>query len=249
MAETKWYVTNPETGYIITVGGTTYEKLKLKLHLDQLTPFTKQMIQQQQELKQASPQWYVINPETKHHLKVGGELYEKLKLKHHLDQQTPFSKPVPVRKHVAPVAPQLLEQMREMKVQQRLLSQTLEQPNLQPAKLKHLKQVLQKAEQGRGRPVRGWGAESPSKGSQRHQLKEKCGNKCFLIPESEGFPICPKCLEGKCTCAIDCRGLTAAKARAHKFKYENLYEAIDRLHKEKCGSVGSAPKAKRQPPS
>ena len=177
---------------------------------------------------------YVTNPQTGRDIKVGGPTYEKLKHTINLNQLPRFVKGVPQQRHVMkPVSPQHKQQMAEMGTHQHQLKQTLEHTH-QPAKIQKLEKEIQRKEQGRGRATRGWSAEAPQKGLQRHQLKEKCGNKCFLIPDSEGFPICPKCYEGKCTCEIDCRGLTAAKMRAHQFKYENLYEAIEQLQKAKC---------------
>jgi len=73
----------------------------------------------------------------------------------------------------------------------------------------------------------------------------QCGAGCFLDPAHEKFPICPKCQlgDGKCSCAISCKGLTAAKIRAKQWGYESIAELADKLLKEKCqqGSVSSLP--------
>lgn len=81
----------------------------------------------------------------------------------------------------------------------------------------------------RGSQTRGWRVDAPKPGTQRHQLRRKCGDACFLIPGQEKFPICPRD-----RCELDCRGLAAAKVRAHQWGYEELYEPIERLQRAKC---------------
>jgi hypothetical protein len=82
---------------------------------------------------------------------------------------------------------------------------------------------------GGGSATRGWAQDAPRKGNERHRLKKEC----FLLPDTEGFPICPKCGD-VCNCQLDCRGLTAAKVRAHQYKHTELYERIDQLLETKC---------------
>lgn len=60
----------------------------------------------------------------------------------------------------------------------------------------------------------GWHALAPRKGSERNELKAKCGDACFLRPEDNGFPICAALDRTEAPCAIDCRGLAAAKSRS-----------------------------------
>ena len=89
---------------------------------------------------------------------------------------------------------------------------------------------------GRGGRTRGWRARSPKKGRDRHQLMRECGRKCFLDPDNEGFPICPKCQlgDGKCICAIDCGGVTSAKVRASQWGYPKIRAKADEILKRKC---------------
>ena len=82
--------------------------------------------------------------------------------------------------------------------------------------------------------TKGWSKDAPKKGTQRHILNEKCGSACFLLPKTEAFPICPRCDGDHCQCKIDCRGLTAAKIRAHQYKYVDLYDTIQRLEMTHC---------------
>ena len=85
-----------------------------------------------------------------------------------------------------------------------------------------------------GNRTKGWGEVAPKRGRARQELYDNCGDKCFLIPENKSFPICAGCDSGNCACELDCRGLSAAKIRAHQWKYANLYETIDRLGRDKC---------------
>lgn len=92
---------------------------------------------------------------------------------------------------------------------------------------------------GCGKPVvmnspRGWKQSAPTHGNERHILKQKCGDKCFLQPEKEGFPVCRRCTKDACECEIDCRGVISAKIRAHQYKHTQLYDQIERLDKEHC---------------
>ena len=81
----------------------------------------------------------------------------------------------------------------------------------QPYLQKSLKGMIETEKQyeGRGIKTRGWRALAPQKGHDRHQLMAECGNACFLRPDNEGFPICPKCQFGdeKCICALICKGI------------------------------------------
>ena len=62
----------------------------------------------------------------------------------------------------------------------------------------------------------GWSQKSPTRGDQRNLIKKKCGNKCFLRPKDNGFPICTS------NCAFDCSGLKAAKNRARQYNYTSI---------------------------
>lgn len=188
---------------------------------------------------------YVINPKTKRDIKVGGPTYLALKAQGELvETLKPFEKSFPKRSsrelrssrkdtvlprelsssrmceaHPQPLSEQKLEEMGAMEryspnlenfvpigIVQRSLEETLKrttQPHL-------VKKLSERKEEGRG-----WSADAPKKGRDRHLLREKCGDKCFLIPDREAFPICPRCNDSECNCHIDCRGLTAAKIRAH----------------------------------
>lgn len=83
------------------------------------------------------------------------------------------------------------------------------------------------AEKKRKAPAsKGWHDAAPKKGAERHEMRKKCGDTCFLVPDSEGFPICAA--HPKMTCEVDPRGLAAAKSRAHQFKHTELYDEIEK---------------------
>lgn len=85
-----------------------------------------------------------------------------------------------------------------------------------------------------GRPTgkaKGWASSSPRRGTERTQLKAKCGEECFLKPDVNGFPVCAALREGK-GCKVDCRGIIAAKLRAGEWKYEHVREVADKLAKK-----------------
>lgn len=123
----------------------------------------------------------------------------------------------------------------------------------QPALRKKLQRMIdeQRQYEGRGSATRGWSGTKPARGRPRHELMTQCGPACFLDPANEKFPICPKCEmgDGKCSCAMDCRGLTSAKVRAKQWGYESIAELADRLLKEKCGKSASPKSSPRLPRS
>jgi hypothetical protein len=120
------------------------------------------------------------------------------------------------------------------------LEETLEHAR-QPKQKENVERMIKEGreKEGRGIRTRGWRASMPSKGRERHELKEKCGDKCFLLPGEEKFPICPspRLTQGQSPCQIDCRGLVAAKARAREYKYEDVASKAEELLKE-CEAAG-----------
>ena len=177
---------------------------------------------------------YVANPITKKPIRVGGPTYEKLmknpSIKQQLQKADKFERQLPSAKYAStPISKQRIEKISKMgKMTPHTLEETLAHTN-EPAKKHRLESLMKNVGQGRGMRTRGWGAEAPRRGTQRHFLKEQCGDQCFLMPETEGFPICPKCYGDKCTCAVDCRGLLAAKIRARQYKYDDVARAAEEL--------------------
>jgi hypothetical protein len=103
----------------------------------------------------------------------------------------------------------------------------------------HLKKRTQELEKGNVRskanPTYGWKLRSPQKGVSRHLLLQKCGSRCFLMPEREGFPICTKYELTAPKCEMDCGGISTAYRRAKQYKYPQVAkEAKALLKKLKC---------------
>jgi len=95
----------------------------------------------------------------------------------------------------------------------------------------HLAKSPVKQQSGRGSKTKGWKDAAPKRGAERKALKQKCGNECFLKPESEGFPICAALKSGK-GCKVDCRGIIAAKVRAGIWDYKDVHDVAMRLGEE-----------------
>ena len=120
------------------------------------------------------------------------------------------------------------------------LEETLKKTT-QPSKREKLEKMIQNKlyEEGRGIKTRGWIGRSPTRGKERHQLKAECGDKCFLLPESEKFPICasPRITGGHSQCKLDCGGAQAAYIRAQQWKYPEVAEKA-KIILEKCNKEG-----------
>ena len=105
------------------------------------------------------------------------------------------------------------------------------------AKIAALKKEISLADEGRGSPTRGWRAASPQRGKERHKLKEQCGNKCFLKPSQEGYPVCPalsRAASPKKKCETDCRGVLAALIRAAQQGDTQTANKARTLYNKKC---------------
>ena len=111
----------------------------------------------------------------------------------------------------------------------------------QPAKRAKLEKMIKEKKylEGRGIKTRGWDARAPVRGRERHQLHDECGDKCFLLPESEKFPICasPRMTGGKSKCAIDCGGAVSALVRAKQHGYSDVAKKAEIII-EKCNKGG-----------
>jgi len=188
---------------------------------------------------------WIENPKTGRPIRVGGETYQKLmakpamakKLKSAPKVAAP-SKSIPRRLPASTkVSAKKMKQIRAMPVaKKRTVSQSMK--DKQPPYLeRRLQEQKKKEKDGRGSPTRGWASDAPKKGTQRHKLQSVCGDKCFLGPPgSEAFPICKKCGTTTCKCAVDCRGVLAARIRARQYgdRYPGISSAAEKIMKEKC---------------
>ena len=93
----------------------------------------------------------------------------------------------------------------------------------------------QKEKEGRGSRTRGWAALAPQKGSPRKQLMKECGSKCFLKPNTLGYPICPKCEmgDGNCLCAISEAGVESSFSRSRQHGHEDVAELAKNILEKK----------------
>lgn len=111
----------------------------------------------------------------------------------------------------------------------------------QPSKRAKIEEMIREKryEEGRGIKTRGWLARAPTRGKERHQLHAECGDKCFLLPESEKFPICasPRVTGGKSVCEIDCAGVQSALIRSKQWKYDEVSKKAEKIL-EKCNESG-----------
>lgn len=93
-------------------------------------------------------------------------------------------------------------------------------------------------------PTTGWQEEFPRKGRERADVYQQCdakGRQCFLRPNRDspsksGFPICPSCRNGPCTCEPVCEGIISAYKRARQWGYEEEAERARQLEQQyHCG--------------
>lgn len=94
----------------------------------------------------------------------------------------------------------------------------------QPARRAAIERMIQKRSRYPLSATRGWSVRSPKPGAERSQLRQECGDRCFLLPGEEKFPICPspRVTGGKSTCEIDCGGAQAAYNRARQWDYPEV---------------------------
>jgi hypothetical protein len=62
---------------------------------------------------------------------------------------------------------------------------------------------------------RDWSRDKPAKGQPSKNLLSKCGERCFLKPDTLQYPICQK-VKSSNQCTVDCRALLSAKKKAQK---------------------------------
>lgn len=171
----------------------------------------------------------IVSPKTGKWIKVGGEAYNDLLKDKKYASKT---KKLPKVERITKGSPKKKEikKIRELpKAKPQKLSQTLiSVPNTRVVQRQKLKILISNEREGRGSRTRGWGAAAPQRGRERQELKSKCGNECFLLPERNAFPVCAS-LRTNQGCAVDCRGIIAAKVRAGQWKYEDVKKAAGLL--------------------
>lgn len=175
-------------------------------------------------VNQLMPCDYVKNPITNRMIKVGGKTYNEVVKKHPSIKKAPChslpSKNATAGKKTKPVYPK--SPPPNIKKEAKTI------PKTRVARKKH---EMELGTSGRGERTRGWAAAAPQRGSERHEMKKKCGNPCFLNPEKEGFPICRALRITNGNCEVDCRGLAAAKIRARQYGYSKTAKEAERLER------------------
>lgn len=88
---------------------------------------------------------------------------------------------------------------------------------------------------GRGSASRLWFSEGPQKGTERHQLKKKCGSKAFLLPKEEKYPVMDALRNTNGRCVYRCNAIQSAFNRG-KQQHDNIVAAkATRLGRKYCG--------------
>jgi len=70
--------------------------------------------------------------------------------------------------------------------------------------------------------------------SGKHNLKEQCGDKAFLDPKNEKYPVVKP---GDSSCNINCKQAHAAYVRARQWKAEDIAQKAVQLLKSKCPNM------------
>jgi hypothetical protein len=92
-----------------------------------------------------------------------------------------------------------------------------------------------------------WELDKPKTPSEREELYQKYGARCFLDPETRGFPICVKVGrpdEGKISCDglrsafVRARALITASKRAGRMDLAKKYDEISKKALEMARSLG-----------
>ena len=91
----------------------------------------------------------------------------------------------------------------------------------------------------RSNPTKGWAKIAPQAGKARHSMMNRCGKRCFLLPNKRTpgeskFPVC-----AKNTCTTNCKGLLSAYIRARQWRnknsrYRKVASVANRRYKSKC---------------
>lgn len=77
-------------------------------------------------------------------------------------------------------------------------------------------------------PTRGWSKASPKKGTERHILKETCGDSAFLDPKHEKYPVKNQ------KCQYVCKGVASAKNRACQYGHSNIADKAQKVGEKYC---------------
>lgn len=103
-------------------------------------------------------------------------------------------------------------------------------------KYKHaaLDRVIRHKSEGRGSATRGWAAASPQKSTERHNLKQVCGNQAFLA-ENEKYPVMNALRNTGGKCEYVCEAIQSAKNRSCQYDRPDVAAKANKLGVKHCG--------------
>jgi len=174
---------------------------------------------------------YVKNPITGRMIKVDGPTYKKVVREHPSIKKTkrvssPEKRTMSKKKNATVGGKTKAVHQKAPPANIKKEAKTI--PKTRKALIEHASEF---EESGKGSRTRGWSVSAPQRGKERNELRKKCGNSCFLIPEKQKFPICKSLRTSGGKCEVDCRGLAAAKIRARQYGYTKVAKDAGRLEK------------------
>jgi hypothetical protein len=150
---------------------------------------------------------YIVSPKTGKDIIVGGPTYQKL-----------------LKSNYAP-AIKKAKMFEKNRSHQRQRGKTTKSSEVKLSKSNVVRH------KGSGSATKGWKDDAPKRGVERSALKTKCGDTCFLKPETNGFPICAALRTGK-GCKVDCRAVISAQVRAGIWDYKDVHKVAMELNKK-----------------
>lgn len=181
---------------------------------------------------------YVVNPKTGRNILVGGPTYNEVikdpKYKSKLKNSPVIKGKAPGTKNRLKGKVMPASEVSTLKRgKERSLLAALKDNKSNTKKRAVLEKQLLNKSRGKGKSTRGWGGVSPQRGKERIELQKNCGDRCFLMPKTRSFPVCPKQTKTDKNCSIDCRGVLSAKIRAKQWKYDEVARVAEEVGKRK----------------
>jgi hypothetical protein len=112
-------------------------------------------------------------------------------------------------------------------------------PATRKYKIQQLEKVMKNKNEPRGSKTRSWSAQSPQR-RERHELKAKCGDKAFLDPEQEKYPVMAA-LRVNDKCEYNCYGIQSSINRSCQYNRLDIAEKAQKLGEKHCGFEHKSP--------
>jgi len=196
----------------------------------------------------------VINPVTGRAIRVGGPTFRRLEAQQHEEgasavqrqrrrQRQPGSK----AKHTgAPANRASSSAPLPLPTRFMSLREVYEHYAMQPAVHRAMKKHVESAAKRhhhQGSVTRGWIGAKPTTLAERREVYHRCGDACFLQPDTLGFPVCPKKATRNLAslphapdaCFRSCQAIQSAYRRARQWKHEEVAREADALRRKHCG--------------